>query len=718
MLLYRVLQRWSVLVVVLSTVLSTPLAVAATFEIALRDSRTTDAIRDGVVRAKRIDGQSAAIEVASKIPSAGTIALPAGLWELTLDAPGIWAAPKFARDAERIVFDAYPTGTITGEVRIDGVKVTALSDANVRFTTSAGAAEKHRIEGVTACSASGGTLQCSVPAGTHDLRIATRGHSAHYAWATAIRAGVSSDLGVIRLQRGASLTGVVELHPEVAVPLREVRVVLTPFDTGSEERRTAGPIRQGFFQMTGLAPGDYVLTSVAAEYRSDSRRVRIIDGMAADLKEPLVLSPLRRVEVAIEPPLDPDGKPWRVGVGWRRGAAGNPLAHIDPVSESSADETGHFVQKVVQDGAYVIDIMRSGTVWTSVEINVDRDVVRVPVIVKSRVARGRITRGGRPLSARLRFGGEFGASQQLIVSDEDGLFRGVLPTEEEEWEILVESDAPLVRRKFKSIRGVRGASGELEFRIDVPATRRAGRVIREDGAPAQSALIHLQSLGEIPVTQAFDAGEDGVFELSGLDVGRYRVRAEERGRESEIVDIEITEADPTPVLLVVRERRRVIGRVVAGSRPITGAEVRGTPRGVPVMSDSSTRTSGSGEFSLRLPANVQVFDLLINADGFPVTMRRMTVSPEPVVIDVAVPFGSLAVEAPEKVIVHLRHRGAEVGHILMPFSAERHADKDGPFDRLTFTKLEVGEYAVCIAQRCVSAYVTPFESASVSLRGR
>jgi hypothetical protein len=135
------------------------------------------------------------------------------------------------------------------------------------------------------------------------------------------------------------------------------------------------------------------------------------------------------------------------------------------------------------------------------------------------------------------------------------------------------------------------------------------------------------------------------------------------------------------------------------------------------MSDSATRTAASGEFNLRLPANAQFFDLLVNADGFPTVMRRMTVSDEPVIIDVTVPFGALVVEAPENAIVLLRHRDAEAGHILLPYSAERHADKDGPFVRLTFAKLEVGEYAVCLAQRCVPVYVTPYESASVSLRG-
>jgi hypothetical protein len=218
--------------------------------------------------------------------------------------------------------------------------------------------------------------------------------------------------------------------------------------------------------------------------------------------------------------------------------------------------------------------------------------------------------------------------------------------------------------------------------------------------------------------QQFNGGEDGVFELSGLDIGKYRLNAAADGGVSEIVEIEITEADQPPIQLVVRQRRRVVGRIMAGLRPIAGAEVRGTPRGIPMLTDWSTRTAPSGEFTLRLPGNAQMFDLVVTADGFPVTMMRMAVSAEPIVVDVAVPFGALTVDSPENTIVHLRHRGAEAGHLLLPFSAERHTDKNGSFDRLTFAKLEVGEYAVCLVQTCVSAYVTPRQSTGVSLRGR
>jgi hypothetical protein len=458
------------------------------------------------------------------------------------------------------------------------------------------------------------------------------------------------------------------------------------------------------------------VTSVATGYRSDSRPIRIIDGMAADLREPLVVSPPRSLQIEIAPPLDPEGKRWGVRVAPRRGAASNPLAHAELVSESSADEAGHFTQTVVQDGVYLVDVQRSGTTWTSAEVVVDRDVVVMPVVVKSRMAYGQITHGGRPLGARLRFGGDFGPSQQVLVSDERGRFRGVLPTEKEEWEILVESDAPALRRTFKSVRGKRSDTGELEFLLDVPETLRTGVVVREDGSPAKWALINVHSAADVPLTQQFNAGEDGGFDLSGLDPGGYRLQAEERGGESEIVDIEITKTDQSPIQLVVREFRRITGRVVAGAQPISGVNVSGTPRGIAIMSGIQARTNASGEFSLRLPPSAQFYDLIVNADGFPATMRRMTVSKEPLLIDVAVPFGALTVASPENAIVHLRHRGAEVGHILLPCLTERQTDQSGSFDRLTFAKLEVGEYAVCLAQTCVSAYVSPHASTSVSLR--
>ncbi|HEV7765124.1 MAG TPA: carboxypeptidase-like regulatory domain-containing protein [Thermoanaerobaculia bacterium] len=688
---------------------------AATFEIRIREPKS-EGIGQAVVRAKRIDAAAAVIEQQSKVPSSGTIALSVGLWELTLDAPGLWAAPKLARDGDAIVFDTFPTGLITGELQIDGLKSTSLPDPKVRFIPTATGTGDGRAEGVVKCSAADTKLQCAIPAGNYDLRIGAIGYSSHYVWSTTIRAGIPNELGVIDLHRGASLTGLVKLHPEVDVPLAEVRVLLTPSGTGVAERRSAQPNQRGFFQLSGLTPGEYLVTSVATGYRSDSRPVRVIDNMAADLREPLIVSPPRSLQIEIDPPLDPDGKRWGVSVARRRGAASNPLAHADPVSESSADEAGHFTQTVEQDGVYLVDVLRSGTTWAAAEVEVDRDVVVMPVVVKSRMVHGQITHGGRPLGARLRFGGDFGPSQQVLISDEQGRFRGVLPTEKEEWEILVESDAPAVKRTFKSVRGKRSENGELEFRLDVPETRQTGVVVREDGSPSKWALVNVHSAGEAPLRQQFNAGEDGSFELSGLDPGGYRLQAEERGGESEIVDIEIKEADQSAIQLVVREFRRIAGRVVAGTRPINGAEVNGTPRGIAIISGSEARTDVSGEFSLRLPPSAQFYDLIVTADGFPATMRRMTVSKEPLLIDVAVPFGTLTVASPESAIVHLRHRGAEVGHLLLPCLTERQTDQSGSFDRLTFAKLEVGEYAVCLAQTCVSAYVSPHASTSVSLR--
>lgn len=141
-----------------------------------------------------------------------------------------------------------------------------------------------------------------------------------------------------------------------------------------------------------------------------------------------------------------------------------------------------------------------------------------------------------------------------------------------------------------------------------------------------------------------------------------------------------------------------------------------TPRGIAVLSTLPARTNQSGEFSLRVPANAQIYDLVVSADGFPATMARMAVSKEPLVIDVAVPFGTLTVDAPEGAIVHLRHRGAEAGHLLLPHEAEYATDRSGSFARLTFAKLELGEYAVCLAQRCVPAYLAPYAATKVSLR--
>ena len=702
---------------------------AATYTIVVRG--TPAAPVEVTLRARPVDRDGAVVETAVRAPGSGAIELAAGMWELTLTAPGLWAAPQVVRGGDPFIIEALPTGTIAGTFAKD----TAVpADLRVRFRPPREQFVRTTTpSGVVSCSVAAPAWQCEVPFGTHDLRIGGPGFSSHYLWNHVVPERTRTNVGPIALQPGAVVAGFVTVHPDVQAPRETVRVVLAPAHAPPEEARakavTLAPEGNGFFQFTRVPPGDYMVTAIAGTgrtraiaFRSSAVDVRAIANLIAELNDPLVISPPRKLVGTIEPPLDPTGKPWRYVAARYRAPSGGARA-LDSVGEGAADASGTFEQTILQDGEYEISIRHSdGSTWARQDVRVDADVVRHRFAVPSRTATGTVTHGGKPLAARLRFGGAYGATQQVIVADEEGHFEGVIPSEDETWDVLVEAEQPPVRRTLRDVRGRKGDDGALHFTLEVPATLITGVVVSEKGAPQRHALISVQSLEPSRDNEQFVARPDGTFEILGLQAAQYRVEAEGDAGVSEVLTVRVEEGENAPLRIVVRDFVRVTGTIVARQSPVGGVRVSAVPRDVPIMTDSSARSDARGRFELLLPSGTKVADFRFFAPGFPtVIFRREVKKDDDLRIDVGRAGGTLVIDMPSGLapadLPTIVHDGAHANHPSFSYTIEPRSDAKGTFERVTVANLAAGEYRVCRRNgACVSAYVPPGGVVEVSVR--
>jgi hypothetical protein len=118
---------------------------------------------------------------------------------------------------------------------------------------------------------------CSrVPATEFDLTILTRGFAPEYRWAVLVPPGGNLDLGPLALRQGASVAGWVQISPGSALDPNCI-VRLSPAEvTDNSPVLTAKVQGQGFFQLTGVAPGTYVLEAAQSGYRSPKVPITVV----------------------------------------------------------------------------------------------------------------------------------------------------------------------------------------------------------------------------------------------------------------------------------------------------------------------------------------------------------------------------------------------------------------------------------------------------------
>lgn len=587
---------------------------------------------------------------------------PGSRWEITAELAGYWAPPAIVTAAAdpgvRVVqpLALWPLGTIAGSVKLADPKdkpPKAITVATVEAPRPPGQFEVPR-ERLACPIGEDGRWQCSLPAIRFDLALSAEGFVPHYRWGLEVPAGKTREVGVLDLKRGASVTGWAEVEGG-AIDEQACVARLLPLLAGAsghlgDRIRSTAPTarvrKDGFFQLTGVTPGRYVLEVQQPSYApARAFPVEVWPGAESSLREPLTLRRPLALELTLSPPLDWLGKPWRAKLlraGELSGGFDREPAFDGTVSEEGkiavvGQSPGNF-KLIVSDslGNSIASEERKVTVPEEGRWDVDIELITV---------RGKVRLGDEPLVATLWFGGRHGLPGVKMESDERGAFHGVLP-KEGLWQIEVASDHPAIESKALH-RVEADRAGRATVEIELPDTHLFGRVVDEDGRP-QAALV---SVTTDLLNLARETKGDGKFEARAVEPGfahlLARSRVPEGGLMSDHVTLFVTEGNPAgPVELRLRRMKPVAGKVVSPLGPVAGASVVVSSRRPDFYSTEKARTDLDGTFQSETSAKAETALVVVSPPGFALRAFEVPASGEPVVLQVTPQAGTLEVAIP------------------------------------------------------------------------
>lgn len=580
----------------------------------------------GAVVLRPAEGEPVRVPVLSSGPL--STRLPAGsTWEVAADLPGFWAPRKTlavgqADQETRLVLDLWPMGTVSGVVQ---VKQKGLPlPRQVLVKTLAAPAFARRLpspKGALDCPVDEkGAWTCSLPAATFDLVVSAEGFIPHYRWAVDIPAGKTRPLGTLELERGASVAGWAAVEGGAIEPDR-CMVRLAPLASGGADPKAALDIerstvqknvgKDGFFQLTGLAPGMYAL-EIQQPGHSPARvaPLRVMSQVETFLEQPLVLSRLVELSFEVSPALDWLGRPWRAQVTRLETGTGN----LNPVVfDGQAAEDGRIEVPAQRPGRFAILVQDSlGNRLAHRELILeDSSSASERIEISLVTLEGRVRLGQEPLQARLSFGGRPDAVRVELQSDGDGRFHGVLPGEGN-WRVDIQSAQPRLRSRARvDIRANR--SGKATAEIALPDTRVFGTVVDEQGKPVPGAdVIVLSERVEL----SEQADPVGSFEVRGLPEGPAWLAAGQGSRSSGRTFVSLTEGRAAgPVQLRLQPVKRLTGTVVSPLGPVAGARVD-VIASVPPQGGGSAKTDAQGSFEMEIPEKTQRVVAVVSAPGF------------------------------------------------------------------------------------------------------
>lgn len=570
-----------------------------------------------------------------------------------------------------------------------------------------------------------GAFHCELPAETLDLAFRSKGLTSHYRWGVAIKPGEKTSLGTLTWKRGASL--VVWLDRQSAQSTKgEAIAVMTRMTAGPpsvESARLSAPVAEtkfterGYAQLAPLAAGTYRLSVSAPGFSTTSLApIEIYEGNESVLRKPIVLEPPITIALAIEPPLDAHGRPWKVQFD-RRPDPGASLG------------SGHREAVAAEDGTVEFDSQSPGRFHISIR---DADGNRVAfrdvvissaadafqrIAIEQYLVRGTLTLGDDPLEAEIFFGTEDGSERVAMKSDPDGAFKGALPRLGP-WPVEVRQEAEAVRH----IRVVQVAADE-DLDIRIPSGSISGRVVDSEGNPAPGAMVMIGYAA--PFGRSIEADSRGEFRVRGVG-GRVTLSAQARRTQggSAQLAIEVAEgSEVRDITLRLVDPRDVSGRVTVAGLPQAGASVTATPAGGGEVRRATTDLDG--RFTLSLREDVPSAHFTIAVAGRTIAAFHRPLSNEPLAFDIEPVGGDLTVilnEKSEKFVIYLN--GAPLGLQELFAWAEAHGGdllQGNPADRLRIPSVARGVARACSrlaggGEVCRDAAIVPRGSATIDLR--
>jgi hypothetical protein len=608
-------------------------------------------------------------------------------WDVRLEARACWApALDVAPNDSRTQLNApvWRRGTLDA-------KVVAPRGATVPPAATATFEHEH-LTYRAACTIVEQRLRCDLPAMTTDLRFEIGGFAPVYVWQRAIGGEASSTLPDLILRRGASLAGRVAA-PDRAATVTDTIVHVIPLSASAgsaEELRLAAQTRtmradeRGFFQFTDLEEGRYEVRATKAGWSPSPAVVAVLEpDRETVLAHSLAVEPLVTFEVDIRPPLAPDGAPWlvRVREASRRGGE----AH-----ESAANDEGRWRSDAFAAGRYHVEVRdRAQNVYHDEGLEVTPANARLSVQIAAVPVRGRVTFGGKPFIARVKFSRQTGR-RAFLDTDDEGVFTGALP-DEGTWdvEVIPNHKSRGVRIDPVEVRRAEGAAfAELDIVLRGGSIR--GRLVDERRNGTRGVVTVYQDRRFITSDSTQD---DGTFALVGIPEGEIELRGTARDADTGIVRHRVSGNDGSVLELALRRSPRVHGVLVTPSgRAIAGAAIRYSSDGTRAARE--TISGPDGRFELQLASSDTRVDVIVVAPPFAVKMLSLTADPQPkeIVLDRAA--GTLLIRAHSNLGAYVR-RGTVTAALLALMAPRSYGPPAEWTPRGWMLDLEPGAYLIC-----------------------
>lgn len=655
------------------------------------------------------------------------VAAPAGSVVLvTPRVDGFWGAPVAAvPGGDPVVLELFPAGEITGALEVPPGTVAPESlRASFRAPPDVRVLGAPTPEGAADCPVAGGKVwSCTLPEGVFDLRLHAQGFASVLQWDVPVQAGAKAPGGSIALVPGAAVLGqaTVEGAGEEIGP---VEVEIRPDGAGWRDAlggnrlghlfRTVEVDRRGFFQFRDLSPGHYRVEARAAGRAPAIRAaIEVQEGRETDLGAPLVLRPLSRLELYLDPFEGPDGERWMVRLTSAEGGAESHAARVD--------WTGFGLIDGLAAGSYRYVVTSRGSTWSSGTIEVSSDVgvhtIRIPLVP----VRGIVHRGGQPARARIVFGGTHEHPERIeMFADPEGRFSGHLPREDR-WPAFVTVEAGGAEQGLDPVEVARAPGEEAAWlEIELFDTTVRGRVVGADGQPVSSGVVIASRSASASARRTIaNLDREGRFRLRGVRPGTWTLEASVSGDSGRVV-VELAEDADEEIEIRLTGTRLLAGRVTSPRGTVAAARLYVVPEIERTHPLEAIKSGPLGEFRERVPADTSLVHVLAMAPGFAARILSLDLPPgggpvDGIDVRLGEIAGTLRLHLPEAGDggLELRSGRSRVPLRLLADWLAFHGAPPGEIWELP--AMAPGVYELCSRERCDSGTLGPGSTLALRL---
>ncbi len=574
-------------------------------------------------------------------------------WEMSLEAKGFWALPK------RVVFPkgdgqsqyamaVWRTGTIRGQVKLPDPQPTAPVAVKVVVSSRPEPRIPPEIPRGTTfdCSTEKtGQWKCDLPATLLDVAVRVETYAPFHKWDVKIPAAGVIDLGIVKLQKGASVVAWLDsdFAKRVEVPVRALLRYEAAAGASATAMRLALPVAEGVFKKKGvvqlapIGPGRYILEIQAKGYAPDRIPMQLYAGKETTPRRSIGLLPALSIRLLLQPPLGPSGIPWRVEL-WRKNESGSGAQNA---GSGTASREGVFTATDQAEGPLHVYLKDSRqNIFGSRDIVITSATSEYTVRLDVSPISGTVTIGDSPLpSANLLFGGSGGAEKVRAAADQDGHFTVNLPRRGK-W--IVDIDSPKEDVAATTEVTVQKDNDEADIRL--PSTEVSGWVRDAEGKHLAAARVTLFSSSGRPMVRA--TGSDGAFRFRGVEAGSAHLQAKDVRTHDYSKQTDVTIPDEgglENVELTLESVRSLKGVVRSNGDAVVGAVVHGYAFLGGSARQEQAITDLQGGFAVEVPNSATEIVITVAAPGRTLESFSVPTNQDAIDLDLASRGGTLRV---------------------------------------------------------------------------